>query len=64
MNTICDTNTVIDLKSKSGIQTLPKLKISPAPIKPILNSASRANNILINNNCKLYFDKLFLKRSF
>jgi len=51
MDTVCDNNTVNSLKSMSGIQTLPKLKISPAPIKPILNAASRTN-ILINNNCK------------
>ncbi|XP_022169788.1 cyclic AMP-dependent transcription factor ATF-6 alpha isoform X1 [Myzus persicae] len=49
VDTIRDNNTVIALKSTSGIQTLPKLKISPAPIKPILNAASRTN-ILINNN--------------
>ncbi|XP_015368422.1 PREDICTED: cyclic AMP-dependent transcription factor ATF-6 alpha-like [Diuraphis noxia] len=50
INTNCDTNTVITLNSMSGIQTLPKMKISPAPIKPILNAASRTNNILINKN--------------
>ncbi|KAL5233383.1 hypothetical protein ACI65C_000793 [Semiaphis heraclei] len=50
MNTNCDTNAVITLKSMNGIQTLPKLKISPAPTKTILNAASRTNNILINKN--------------
>jgi len=45
---ICDTNTVFAIKSTNGSKTLPKLKISPTPIKPNFNAATRTNN-----NCKL-----------
>ncbi|XP_060849323.1 cyclic AMP-dependent transcription factor ATF-6 alpha isoform X2 [Rhopalosiphum padi] len=41
---ICDTNTVFAIKSTNGSKTLPKLKISPTPIKPNFNAATRTNN--------------------
>ncbi|XP_025190465.1 cyclic AMP-dependent transcription factor ATF-6 alpha isoform X2 [Melanaphis sacchari] len=44
INAICDTNTVFAIKSMNGSKTFPKLKISPAPIKPSFNAASRTNN--------------------
>lgn len=55
-NTICDTKPVFAIKSMNGSRTLPKLEISPIPIKPNFNTVSRTNN-----NCKLYLDKLCLK---
>lgn len=58
-NIICDTKPVFAIKSMNGSRTLPKLEISPTPIKPNFNAASRTNN-----NCKLYLDKLFLKLIF
>lgn len=43
-NTICDTKPVFAIKSMNGSITLPKLEISPTPIKPNFNAASSTNN--------------------
>lgn len=62
-NSIDDTNIVIAPKPMNGMngsQKFPKLKILPAPTKPIFNAVSRTNHILMNNNCKLYFFNYFL----